>query len=152
MSTQENKAIYRRLIEEVLNRGNLTVAEEEVAATYLRHDAGPSQPRGPEGFKQRAVTVRAAFPDVQYNLDEVIAEGDKVACRWTARATHTGTFFGLGQGADSTGAVAGIPPTGRRVTWRGVDFCRIVDGKLAESWSTPDRLGLLQQLGATPRV
>lgn len=145
MSVEQNKAIYRRLIDAALNNGDLALTEFLIDASYVRHDA-PSFPLGPRGFNERVAAIRAAFPDVHYTLEDVIAEGDRVASRWTAHGTHSGTLFGLGAPRGHLGM--GISPAGKLVMWRGIDFCRFADAKLIESWSLPDRLGLLQQLEA----
>ncbi len=139
MSTEENKATARRFIEEVWNGGNLAAIDELVSPAYVDHD--PTNPistlEGLEGVKQSITTWRTAFPDVQVTVESQIAEGDMVATRWTARATQRGTLLG-------------IPPTGRAASVTGV-FCeRYQEGKVAESWTVFDALGLLQQLGAIP--
>lgn len=129
MLTKENKALLRRLFEEVWNQGNLAAVDELLAADYVLHD--PAQLiRGPEGFKAYV----SAFPDLHATIEDQIAEEDKVAMRFTVRATHKGAFQGL-------------PPTGKQVILTGIDIQRIADGKVAENWVNLDALGLLQQLG-----
>jgi len=135
MSVEENKAVVRRNIEEVWNRGNLSVIDEIVAENFVLHD--PSQPdpiRGPEGYKQFVTMMRNAFPDLETIIDDLIAEGDTIAVRLTFRGTHTGEL-------------AGIPPTGKHVTFTGMSFKRFEGGKYVESFINADDLGLMQQLG-----
>jgi steroid delta-isomerase-like uncharacterized protein len=137
MSTEQNKAIRRRFDEEIVNKKNLAALESFYAPNYVDHAAIPGFPPGVEGVKQRHAAFFAAFPDSQIALEDQIAEGDKVATRFTIRGTHTGEFFG-------------IPPTGKAASVTGIDIMRIVDGKIAEYWGQMDMLGLMQQLGAVP--
>ncbi len=138
MSTEENKARMRRIPEEVYNQGNLAAADDLLAADYIEHlPLPPGWPSGLPGLKQFVTMTRSAFPDFQYTVDEVLAEGDKVVLRVTARGTHQGEFLG-------------IPATGRQATWGEMHICRVVDGKLVEHWASIDQLGMLQQLGIVP--
>lgn len=135
MSTEENKALVRRFYEEVWNRRNLAVADEVFAADYARHDLRPTPvPPGPEGQKLIADMFRTAFPDGQVTIDLLIAEADMVVARWTIQGTHQGAWIT-------------IPPTGKRVSFAGVNIFRIVGGKVVEIWNHRDDLGLMQQLG-----
>jgi steroid delta-isomerase-like uncharacterized protein len=136
MSTEENKVLLRRLFEEVWNHGNLAAVDELLAADYVLHDPAMLI-RGPEGFKAYVSAFRAAFPDIHATIEDQIAEEDKVAMRFTVRATHQGEFQSL-------------PPTGKQVILTGIDIQRIADGKIAENWVNLDALGLLQQLGVVP--
>ena len=107
MSTDANKALVRRFYEEVWARGNLDVADEVFADEYLRHDFRGGEPEaGPAGQKQIAGAFRAAFPDLSWHIDFLIAEGDLVAGRWTASGTHQGSW-------------AGTEPTGRTMRRTG---------------------------------
>ena len=139
MSAEENKAIARRLFEGVWNQGKLDVADEILAADYVFHAPVPREVRGPEGFKQFVSMYRTAFPDVQYTIEDQIAEGDKVVTRWTCTGTHTGELMG-------------IPPTGVQVTVTGIVIGRIAGGKIVEDWGNWDALGMLQQLGVVPPI
>jgi steroid delta-isomerase-like uncharacterized protein len=135
MTGDANKQVVRRFYEELWNRGNLDAADELVASDYVRHDLRPGDaPPGPAGQKRVAETFRAAFPDVRLEVDELIAERDLVAARWTISGTHTGPW----------GEVA---PTGRSIHFSGVNFFRIADQKIAEIWNVRDDLGLREQLG-----
>ncbi len=142
MSTEQNKALARRLYDEAWNKGNLDIVDQLVSAGYVSHEAAdnpllPEEGAGPEGIKQSLVTYRTAFPDVRFTIEDQIAEGDKVVTRYVASATQTGP---LGR----------IPPTGKRASIGGIWIDRFADGKIVESWSNFDALGLLMQLGVLP--
>ena len=120
--SEENKALVRRWIEGVLTGGNLDLVEDLFARNYVLHD--PSFPRdvhGLEGVKRYVAAYRSAFPDVRFVVEEQIAEGEKVASRWTARGTHRGEFLG-------------IAPTGEGVAVTGIEFDRVAGGKIEEAW------------------
>jgi steroid delta-isomerase-like uncharacterized protein len=134
--SEQNKALMRRGIEEVWNRGNFDVVAELVAADYVGHQP-PIENHGPEGAKRYFMELRAAFPDIHFSIEDQIAEGDRVVTRWTARATHQGAY-------------QGIPPTGKSGTVTGITINRVASGKIVEGWTNLDALGLLQQLGAIP--
>ena len=139
MSTEELKAKIRRLDDEVFNRGNMSIIDEVVAENFVNHDPFPGEPPGREGFRQSATAMRAAFPDLHFTNEIMIAEGDIVAHRYTMHGTHSGAFLGL-------------PPTGRQITMRGIDILRFVDGKVVDRWARTDDLGLMQQLGLAPQM
>jgi steroid delta-isomerase-like uncharacterized protein len=128
--SERNKAIVRRYIDEVWNKGNMAVVDELVAANAVDHDPNnpPGLPPGAEGVKKHATAMRAALPDTHITVDDMIAEGDKVVTRWTARATHKGPLMG-------------IAPTGKHVTVSGIWIDRIADGKIAEEWANWDAGG-----------
>jgi steroid delta-isomerase-like uncharacterized protein len=131
----ENKALIQRYFEEAWNRGNLSVLDEIVAADYVNHNPiAPGLPPGPEGLKPIFSGMRAAFPDLHYTIEELIADGDKVVTRWAFRGTHEGELMG-------------IPATGKQVNITGTQIERIVDGRIVEHWRQSDDLGMLQQLG-----
>jgi steroid delta-isomerase-like uncharacterized protein len=134
--SEQNKAFVRRLIEEVIGRGNFALVEELVAADYVGHSS-PPEINTREGHKQFLVALRQAFPDLQIKIEDQIAERDKVVTRWTARGTHQGEF-------------AGILPTGKQVVMTGIDIDRIANGKLVECWTKSDDLSMLQQIDAIP--
>ena len=136
--SEENKAVARRAFEEHFNTGNFDLAQEIFAADYVNHD--PSLPRsgsGPEAANQAVRLYREAFPDAQITVEDQVAEGDKVATRWSARGTHQGELLGVG-------------PTGNQVQITGISISRIEDGKIAEDWINYDALGMMQQIGAIP--
>jgi predicted ester cyclase len=136
MSTEENKALARRELEEIFAaEGNLDAAEDIYAPHYISHQpAGDEDLRGSEAIKQFAAGVREAFPDLEITIEDQIAEGDKVLTRLRTRGTHRGELWG-------------IPPTGKEVKITNLSMSRIEGGKMAEEWPAPDRLGMMQQLG-----
>ncbi|HEY3227884.1 MAG TPA: ester cyclase [Roseiflexaceae bacterium] len=134
--SEQNKALMRRAVEEVWNRGNVDVLEELVASDFVIH-APQAEIHGRAGAKQYLAMLREAFPDIHFTIEDQFADGDRVMTRWTARATHRGAF-------------QGIPPTNKQVSLMGTDIDRIVNGKVVECWTSTDDLGLLQQLGVVP--
>lgn len=137
MSSEENKAIFRRYVEEVGNEGRLELADE-IFDRYLAHQAdGSVLERGPEDVKRFMGEFRQAFPDFHSTVEDQIAEGDKVVTRWTMRGTHEGEF-------------RGIPPTGNKLEITGIGIFRFSEGKVVESWDNFDQLGMMRQLGAIP--
>jgi steroid delta-isomerase-like uncharacterized protein len=137
MSAEENKAIARRDFEEVWNQGNLSAIDEIYTTDYIRHDAVIGDTQGPEGVKQVVTMYYTAFPDLHLTIEDIIAEGDKVAYRWTGSGTHKGELMG-------------IAPTGKHGTMTGINIFRIASGKIVEGWISSDALGMLQQLGVIP--
>ena len=138
MSAEENKALARRVIEEMFNEGNLDVADEILAPDYVDQDASsPQEIRGPEGLKAFVRMARSAFPDTHIRIEEQVAEGDLVATRYVYSGTQEGEL-------------EGIPPTGNRVEFSGIIIDRFSGGKLAESWDNYAALGVMQQLGVIP--
>lgn len=138
MSTAENKANYRRIIEEVWNQGNLALLDELCSRSYVGHDPTMTI-HGPEEFKQYVATYRNAFPDTHMTIEEVLAEGDAVVIRYTFRGTHQGDLMG-------------IPPSNKRATVTGMSMMRFVHGKSEEAWFSYDALGMMQQLGLIPTM
>jgi len=138
--SEENKAIARREIEELYNHtGSLDAAEEIYAPDYVGHDPTlPEDVHGAEAARQFATTYRSAFPDLTCTIEDQIAEGDKVATRFSAYGTHQGETEELG------------PPTGNRVEITGVSIERFSEGKVVEAWDNFDALGMMQQLGFIP--
>ena len=138
MSAEENKATFRRYVEEVGNEGNLDLVDE-IFDRYLSHQPdGRAEERGPEDVKQFMGEFRQAFPDFHTIVEDQIAEGDKVVTRWTMRGTHQGEF-------------RGIAPTGEQIMVTGIGIFRFSDeGKVVESWDNFDQLGMMRQLGAIP--
>jgi steroid delta-isomerase-like uncharacterized protein len=137
MSTDANKAIVRRIYEEVISKGNLALLDELCAPDIVDHAALPGSPPGREGVRQWFTLIRTAFPDTQVTVEDLIAEGDKVVARVRPEGTQHGEFLG-------------IPPTGKYMTITAMDMFRVADGKIVEHWGEQDMLGLLQQLGAIP--
>ena len=135
MSSETNQSLVRRYVEEVLNRGKFEVLDDLFSPNYKRYLSPTATPLPPQLQKQRLAGLRAAFPDVQLVIEDLITEGDRVAFRMLLRGTHQGTF-------------QGIPPTQKQVTVFAFDVVRIENGKFIEHWGGPDLLTLLQQLGA----
>ena len=138
MSVQQsqNKRIVQRLLREVLEEGRLEVLDEIAWPDHVEHYPFPGELQGVEGLKQRASIVRAAF-DPTYTIEHLIAEGDKVAVMWSARCEHVGEWFGF-------------PPSGKSVTFRGVDILLLRDGRLAEHWDAVDSSEFLVVVGTMP--
>ena len=138
MSTEENKAIVRRVNDEVWSEGHLDVIDELIADDFVATIVGaPEEIRGPQGFREFVVMYRTAFPDLRLTVDEQFAEGETVVTRWTATGTNEGELMGM-------------PPTGKQATTAGININRVSGGKLVEGWGLFDQLGLLQQIGAVP--
>jgi len=134
MSTETNKALVRRLIEEGMNQYHVSVIDELMAPNYVNYDL--SAP-GLEGFKQAQNLLHATFPDIHHTLEDEIAEGDKVVTRGYFTGTHQGEF-------------QGIPPTGKQIHVKYIHIWRVENDKVVENWFQFDRFGLLQQLGVLP--
>ena len=131
MTTEADKALVRRFVEEFWSKGNLAAADELMAPDAVIHQPAVG---GVAGLKAFNTTIRAAFPDWYATAEELIVEGDRVAERWTGRGTHRGEF-------------QGIAPTGKQVAVPGVVFYRIRDGRIIEFRGSFDMLSMLQQLG-----
>jgi predicted ester cyclase len=139
MSSEQNKTIVRRLLEEPW-KGNLGVVDELIDRNYVGHDPSIPEPlRGPDGFKENVSTYRAAYSDAQITVDEQIAEGDRVATRWTGRGKHDGDLMG-------------VAPTGKKVTVSGLTLSRLANGKVIEAYTNWDTYGMMQQLGIVPEL
>ena len=135
--SEENKAIVRHFVEEFKNKANHDIVDELFTADFVHHLKDPRLPPGREAMKLLGGSIVSGFPDVQVTVEELLADGDKVIERTTARATHKGEFNG-------------IPPTGKQVVWTEIHIYRLENGKIAELWSEIDLLGLMMQLGAIP--
>ena len=136
--TEENKAQFRRMYEEGFNQGILHVADELIAPECINHEAPPGvNNRGPESLRMVITMLRAAFPDLRFAIEELIAEGDIVAGRLTMNGTHQGSLMGM-------------PPTGRAVRQNHMHFVRLRDGKAIEHWGVRDDVGMMRQLGTFP--
>ena len=138
MSTEQNKAISRRMPLEVFEQGRLAVVDEICAPDIIEHGTPPPGiPQGREGIKAIASALRTGFPDIKYKLDHQIAEGDFVASYVMVSGTHKGEIFGM-------------PATGKHATWAEAHFVKLVNGKMTEHWGVTDQLGMLRQLGLAP--
>ena len=139
MSVDDNKRLVEHTFARLFNRGELALADELVGENFHTHDAPPDAPQGPAGLRFMVTMLRTAFPDIHYDTEELIAEGDKVVARTTMSGTHRGPFFG-------------IPPTGRSVEQDQIHILRFADGKAVEHRAVRDDLGMLKQLGMVPDV
>jgi steroid delta-isomerase-like uncharacterized protein len=129
-----HKAMDRRYVEELDNRGNFAAIEELFAPDYVLHFP-PNPPLDREGLKHAVSAFRTAFPDLHSTVEDQVAEGDLVVGRRTVRGTHQGDF-------------QGIPPTGKHVTISAISMMRVRDSRVVQQWAILDLLGMLQQLGA----
>lgn len=140
MTTEErNKAGFRRVYEEGLNGGNLAVADELIDPEFLDREAHPGENRGPESLRQLITMLRTAFPDLHFEIEDLIAEGDTVAGRLIMNGTHEGPLMGM-------------PPTGRVVRQAHMHFVCFRDGKAVEHWGVRDDVSMMRQLGAIPHL
>jgi steroid delta-isomerase-like uncharacterized protein len=130
---EANKAVVRRVVDEMWNRGDQEAVEELIAPDMVEHGAFGSGTGGREDARDTVSRMRSAFPDLVLAAEDLIAEGDSVALHWTGRGTHEGEFLG-------------VPPTGAAITARGLDLYRVVDGQVVEHWGYPDVAGLMAQL------
>ena len=140
MSEAENRKLFQRYFDVVANEGNLDLADEIFASDYQHHDPANPDPRpvvGPQGVRDHLTSLRGAFPDLIFDIDDMVAEGDQIIVRWTARGTNTGDYFGM-------------PATGKSIEITGMNTWRTRDGQAIEGWVNRDDMGLLQQLGVVP--
>ena len=138
--TNANKKIIQRLYKEILEDWNMPLADELVADQFTSHDWPKGSPSGPEAFRNYySNVIRSVLPDARYEVDDMIAEGDKVVVRWRLLGTHKGNFLD-------------ISPTGRWVTLKGIAIYRLEDSKVTERWVVTDLHGLLQELKESPQV
>jgi steroid delta-isomerase-like uncharacterized protein len=139
MPAEQDRAVVRRFVEEVMDEGDLEAPDELISPEHVNHDpTAPDVPAGPEGIKQLIGMYRSAFPDIHFHTGEMFAADGRVAHRWTFTGTHEGEMMG-------------VEPTGKRVKVSGVEINHVEDGRISESWTVSDALGLMQQLGLTPQ-
>jgi len=140
MSEDANRKLFQRYFDVVANGGDLDVADEIFASDYLHHDPANPDPRpvvGPQGVKAHLTSLKGAFPDLIFDIDDIVADGDSIVVRWTARGTNTGDYFGM-------------PATGKPIDITGMNTWNTRDGMAIEGWVNRDDMGLLQQLGVVP--
>jgi len=134
MANPDNEAVARRAID-VFNTGDMSVIDETSSPDSVGHDpANPEDLVGPEAFKGLVGMYREAFPDLEMKVEDQISDGDMVVTRWSTRGTNTGSL-------------AGMPATGKSTALTGITIDKIVDGKIVESWTQWDNMGLMNQLG-----
>jgi predicted ester cyclase len=134
--SEENKAVVQRfnkLFGECWRTGDVEILDEVLAPDFVYHS--PGAPPDLAGFKQSLLMLSAGLNDLQYTVDDLFAEGDRVADRMTWQATHQGELFGL-------------PPSGNTVRGTEMHISRIAEGRIVERWGQGDNLGLMQQIGA----
>ena len=135
--SEENKTIVRRIVDEVWNGKKHDRIDEIYAVDYVNVDPSSPEVKNLEQFKEWVAVMNAAFPDEQVTIEDMVAEGDKVAKRYSVQATHTGEFMG-------------IPPTNKKTKISGITIYRIVDGKVKECVWSYDTYGFMVQLGVIP--
>ena len=135
MDCERNKAAKRKYFD-ALNAQNLDAIDELFAPDYVLHMAGSPDLEGAESLKQMVAGSLAALSEMRAQVEDMIAEGDKVVTRWTITAVHSGEFMG-------------VPPTNRRLTMNGIIIDHFVDGRVVEAWESFDMHGLMAQLGTT---
>lgn len=138
--SEENKTIVRHFYEEVMNKGNVDLLDEIMAADFKDHgETLFGSPQGRDTLKQGIIASRSVFADLTVELHEIIADGEMVGVRGTMRCTQQGTFLG-------------VAPSGNELSWTGLAMFRITDGKLAERWFNSDSLSIVQQIGIVPSL
>ena len=131
-----NKELVRRFYKEVYGDWNMALVDEVVSPQFTSHDWPKGSPTGPQGFRNFYSAIQSAVPDARYEVDDLIAEGDRVVVRWRLLGTHKGAF-------------GGIAPTGRAIALKGIAIYRVEDGKLMERWVVTDLYGLLEEIRGT---
>ena len=140
MSIEQNKAAFRKMVEEILNQGNISLFDELVAPDFIEHEElPPGIPEGREGSILLFTQLRSAFPDFNAEIEDLIAEGDRVVVRMRWTGTHQGEFMG-------------IPATGNSISIEVIDIVRLEDGRFVEHWGIMDNMGMMQQLGVVPEA
>jgi predicted ester cyclase len=134
-----NKRLVRRFYKEVYGDWNMALVHEVVSPRFISHDWPEGGPTGPQGFEVFYSAIRAALPDARYEVDDLIAEGDKVVVRWRLLGTHQGDF-------------RGIAPTGRAIVLKGIAIYRVDGGKLMERWVVTDLYGVLEEIRESSAV
>ncbi len=138
--SENNKAIVRRLFEELWNKGNLSLADQFFAPNYTHHDSStPDFGKGPESERKRVTLYRNALPDLRLVIEDSLVEGETVVTRWSCHGTHKGELNG-------------VAPTGKQVHITGMTIARFSHDKMVEGYVNWDALGLMRQLGVVPEL
>ena len=137
MSTEENKALARRIFEEAASQGNYAVIDEAIAPTFVYRASALPDSHGPAGLKEFFTGHRTGSPDIHYTIEEVVAEGEKVVVRWTVTGTQQGDL-------------RGIAPTGKQFKADGITIFRFANEHIVDGRAVWDALAFLQQLGVIP--
>ena len=139
MATENNKQLMNRFVD-FINTASEQLAAELISPEAIFYVPGQPEPmRGPAGYLAIIEMMRSGFPDIQWTLEDIVAEGDKVAARFIMHGTHQGTFFG-------------VPATGKSIEVQAMNFYRFSNGQIVEEYGQPDMLGLLGQIGAIPNT
>src|SRR4051794_11893673 len=139
--SEANKELVRRHVEEILNRQNFAVFDELMAENYIENavapfgQSAPGKVNGPQAMRATAAWLLAQFPDMHMTIEAMVSEGDTVADRVISEGMNLGSLTGV------------VPPRGKRVSARQSHWYRVVDGKLAEHWTTREDLPTMLQLG-----
>lgn len=134
----DNRTIIRRLYQEVWNERKVQVVDELLSASHALQDPNwPGSQVGPELYKRRVAELLRGFPDLCFTVEDTIAEGEKVVACWTLSGTHQGEFME-------------VPATGRKISVEGITIHHIKNGKILDSYTRWDALGLMRQLGGIP--
>lgn len=134
-----NKELLRRFYKEVYVDWNMEMADEILSPRFTSHDWPESGPKGPEAFRNYYAAIRSAIPDARYEIDDLVAEGDRVVVRWRMLGTHKGAF-------------GDIPASGKSIVLKGIAIYRVEEGLLMERWVVSDLHGVLEQIrGTAPR-
>ena len=136
-SPEDNKALVRRMEDEIFNKRRLDAVDEFISPEYVLRTAPDGVPSNRDAVRDAMAMYLAGFPDLHVSVDQLLAEDDRVVALLTYSGTHEGELFGM-------------PPTGKRISVRQVAMYRVEDGQVAEEWEVSDQLGLMQQLGAIP--
>ena len=136
-SLEQNKALMRNYIEEAWNKGNLDFVDKNFSSDFVGHGTFHGQPTNRDGVKSVISTIRNAIPDLNITIEDMLAEGTKVASRWVTKGTHKGDLMGA-------------KPTGNKISVSETAVFRVKDGKVVEAWANRDDLGFLQQVGLIP--
>jgi len=137
--SQDNKAFYSRMIEQVWNNGNSdgSAIDDFYAPDVVIHSAAPGWPTGLDGVRYSVSMIKGGISGFELGIQFMLADGDKVAAQWSITGTHSGELMG-------------VPATGKSIDFQGVSVVRIEDDKIVDIWGASDWLGLMQQLGAFP--
>ena len=136
----DNKAIVRRLYEEVWNKRRLELVDEIISPSHALHDPNLTDSSvGPDAYKRQVSRFISGIPDLRFTIEDIVDEKEKLAVAWTISGTHTGEFMG-------------IPATNKKVYVEGITINHIVDGKIMDSYISWDTFGMMQQLGAVPAL
>ncbi len=139
MSAEQNKSIVRRWVEEGWNKRNTALIDQLFTPNFYQHETGPETVNSSETLKPFVAGYLSAFPDLQFTIEDLVAEGDKVVWRFKATGNNTGPFMGG-------------PATGKSVAVTGIIIFRLENSRMAEAWLNLDVLGLLQQVGIIPAM